>query len=174
MRVVCTADDAEDWPPRDQNRVRDQEHNLEMPSSPWTYENGDLNPALLPPGSRSRVSSMTKRRKAVPANVPPYHPDYKPPGDEGGFSDSSHVLASDDDEDVPLGRARLRRGSEGYEVRSIDREEMLRQHVVDQMQEPGRYNVYVPDPPSESEDEVNTGPAPLTSRVQSWRAGMAT
>ena len=69
----------------------------------------------------------------------------------------------------------MRRGSEGYEVHVIDREEMLRQHVMDHMEEPGRYNVYVPDPPSESDQEqelelLPVDEVPLTARVESWRA----
>ena len=50
---------------------------------------------------------------------------------------------------------------------------MLRQHVVDHIEEPGRYNVYVPDPPSESDQELELdaleqeGEVPLTARVES-------
>lgn len=60
-------------------------------------------------------------------------------------------------------------------MHTIDREEMLRQHVMDHMEEPGRYNVYVPDPPSESDQELELESLeqeemPLTAKVESWRA----
>lgn len=139
---------------------------LELPESPWTYENGNLNPNLHPPGA----SALTTRRRSRGAtnkptisSVPPYHPDYKSPSDHESFSD---------EETVPSRRTGrlVRRGSEGYEVRTIDREAMLRQHVTEQMQEPGRYNIYMPDPPSESDDDEDTL---ISTRVERWRAEAA-
>ena len=67
--------------------------------------------------------------------VPPYHPDYdesrpsyeqlpRPPyADEGEDEDDRYY------ESRPQRRQFIRRGSEGYEVHSIDREEMLKQYV---------------------------------------------
>lgn len=69
----------------------------------------------------------------------------------------------------------MRRGSEGYEARPIDREVMLRQHVEHQIHEPGRYNFYVPDPttPNESESETEVEEdeeeVPILQRVEEWR-----
>lgn len=177
---------ADDWPPKDPNAhaalADDDDHVLQIPSNPWTYENGDLNPNLQPPSARRRVSGMMKRRTGRSSNgnaisaVPPYHPDYRPPGDDEGFSDSPPSVATsyeDEDEhpDQPRKRKLVRRGSEGFEVQAIDREAMLRQHVVNQVTEPGRYNVYMPDPPSESDDEDDQ--TPLASRVENWRAETA-
>ncbi|KAI0348281.1 zf-DHHC-domain-containing protein [Trametopsis cervina] len=184
----------EEWPPKDPRAVEHSDHKFELPKTPWTYENGELNPDLRPSSSalRKLSESTTARRKGRPKEpisaVPPYHPDYKPPGDDGGFSDSPGTAHSsseeeeeeeddDDDDDVPLGHSRafVRRGSEGYEVRTIDREDMLRHHVVSQMGEPGRYNVYVPDPSSESEPEVEVeADTPVAAKVERWRASAAT
>ena len=142
----------------------DPNYELKLPDSPWTYENGDLNPSLQPSGAGGSVArrrSYGGANKTTIASVPPYHPDYKPPS-EDSLSDEE-----------PLSSRRVgglvRRGSEGYEVRTIDREAMLKQYIVEQMQEPGRYKMYAPDPPRESDDEGIPG----TSRVERWRAETA-
>lgn len=68
----------------------------------------------------------------------------------------------------------MRRGSEGYEIPPINREEMLRMYIEGQVEEPGRYNVYVPEVASESseeaDDEEEDETVPLAKRVESWRA----
>lgn len=111
--------------------------------------------------------------------MPPYHPDYRPPGEEDGFDRASGSSASstDDEHLASSPRKLMRRGSEGYEARPIDREAMLREHVEHQIQEPGRYNIYVPDPitPNESESETEIEEedveeeVPLLQRVEEWR-----
>ncbi|KAI0785389.1 hypothetical protein BC629DRAFT_1582404 [Irpex lacteus] len=171
----------EDWPPKDPS-IANQNHSFKLPDNPWTYENGNFNPSLLPSSSGRRLSTSTAthrksaRSKGPVASVPPYHPDYRPPGEDDGDVFEASSAGDDDDDDIPLSERRLvRRGSEGYEVHTIDREEMLRQHVMDHMEEPGRYNVYVPDPPSESDQELELESleqeeVPLTARVESWRA----
>lgn len=65
----------------------------------------------------------------------------------------------EDDEDVPLGvlhneGGRVRRGSEGYEVRSVSREQMLRQYLEGIGEDYDRYLRYIPQPDSESEEEM--------------------
>ncbi|KAI0094442.1 zf-DHHC-domain-containing protein [Irpex rosettiformis] len=174
----------QDWPPKDPS-LTNQNHTFKLPDSPWTYENGDFNPSLQPSSSARRLSSSTAtRRKSAKskepvANVPPYHPDYRAPGEDDDYVFNGSSAGDDDDEDTPIAQSRrlVRRGSEGYEVHAINREEMLRQHVIDHMEEPGRYNVYVPDTPSESDQEqgleLELPPeedVPLTARVESWRA----
>lgn len=76
----------------------------------------------------------------------------------------------DDEFGRRMGRVRVRRGSEGYEVKSVDREEMLRRFVEGRTHEPGRYQRYVPEPSSES--EVEDGDAdesiPLAQQVEQW------
>lgn len=60
----------------------------------------------------------------------------------------------------------VRRGSEGYEVLPVDREEILRRYIESRGEEDGRYRRYVPEPPSESESEDE----PLSERVEKWKA----
>jgi len=108
------------------------------------------------------------------SSLPPYHPDYEPPSleDDGGileYSSASDVSSSDGyAEPVIPGAGRVRRGSEGYEIPSINREEMLRVYIEGQVGEPGRYNIYVPEAASESSEEDER--VPLARRVESWRA----
>ncbi len=181
ISTTITGYNEEDWPPKDPS-IANQNHSFKLPDNPWTYENGNFNPSLLPSSSGRRLSTSTAthrksaRSKGPVASVPPYHPDYRPPGEDDGDVFEASSAGDDDDDDIPLSERRLvRRGSEGYEVHTIDREEMLRQHVMDHMEEPGRYNVYVPDPPSESDQELELESleqedVPLTARVESWRA----
>lgn len=177
--ILSAVTSADDWPPKEPNAYAsvedDENHILELPSTPWTYDNGDLNPHLQPPSMRRRLTSPTKRhngslkKKNRISAVPPYHPDYRPPGEDEDFPDSISSGSSADEEVQRHQPHRfIRRGSEGYEVHAIDREDMLRQHVVSQITEPGRYNVYVPDPSSESDEEQEE--TPLASKVQNWRA----
>ncbi len=63
------------------------------------------------------------------------------------------------------GRRLVRRGSEGYEVRSIDREEMLRRFIEGRVHEPGRYSVYEPEAASGPESEEDED-APLVERAK--------
>jgi len=132
----------------------DEEHVFTLPKDPWTYGNGSFNPDLHP-GSldhelrERRGSAASRQRHTIPSpgedgetdgvySVPPYHPDYdesqpsyshfsRPPyADEGEDEDDSYY------EDGARQRRFIRRGSEGYEVHSIDREEMMRQYVESQ------------------------------------------
>ncbi|KAI0640069.1 palmitoyltransferase PFA4 [Trametes polyzona] len=155
----------EEWPPRDPEAYvypePDPNHKFELPPSPWTFENGTLNPQLRP--------STTRRRKTPTrghAAVPPYHPDYD--GDDGGDDDGEYA-------ENTAGRPRefVRRGSEGYEVRQIDREALLQRYIEDRTAEPGRYHLYVPDPPSEPESgaeaEAEDENIPLSEKLEMWR-----
>ena len=126
----------------------DEEHVFTLPKDPWTYGNGSFNPELHPGSLDSglrerRESSASRQRRTIPYPdgiyaVPPYHPDY----DElqlshGHFSRPPYADEDEDEddhyyEDRPQHREFIRRGSEGYEVRPIDREEMMRQYVESQ------------------------------------------
>jgi len=68
--------------------------------------------------------------------VPPYHPDYdESQPSNGHFSQPPYADEDEDDhyyEDRPQHRRFIRRGSEGYEVRTIDREAMMRQYAESQ------------------------------------------
>lgn len=115
--------------------------------------------------------------------MPPYHPDYEPPEEDDDDDDDGERYAEYE-------RAHVRRGSEGYEVRAIDREGLLAEFIASRAQEEGRYRRYVPEPPSEPESsesswedgDVEGGvrddvvvdddeDEPLAVRVEKWRSG---
>lgn len=78
--------------------------------------------------------------------------------DEDDISSSSGEEVVNDD-DMPLGTVggmerRVRRGSEGYEVRSTSREQMLRQYLESVGEDYDRYIRYIPEPESESDEGV--------------------
>lgn len=91
--------------------------------------------------------------------MPPYHPDYSrgekyQPGDN---DDNSSLSSSDMEDDVPLGTiqgGRIRRGSEGYEIQAVSREQMLRQYLESVGEDYDKYIRYIPE--VESECKVNT------------------
>lgn len=171
-RLIAHADaDAAAWPPQEHSiypEEDDPDHQLVLPESPWTYKSESFNPNLTPSNARRRI---TRTNRQAPANsghsaLPPYHPDYEEGGDVPFAPDSS-----DEDDYYDEGPAvRVRRGSEGYEVKPVAREDMLRQYVYERTTEPGRYNVYEPDEPSEedSDEEVS-----LQERVDEWRSSSA-
>lgn len=143
----------------------DDEHELELPSSPWTYENGSLNPHLETSNARQRRNKP--KPKGPISNVPPYHPDYVPPqdGDVDNYpvDDSSEDEYDDEDKEKQHKPKRLvRRGSEGFEVHTIDREHMLKQWIETTVEEPGRYQHYAPEPSSEESEEEDV---PLANKI---------
>jgi len=127
------------WPPHDPST----DHQFTLPASPWTYENNSLNPNLRP--------NNTLSRRLPVSSVPPYHPDYN----HGSYISPHHTEFESDlhTEDAHESRSFVRRGSEGYEVRPIDRGEMLRRLLEEQGMEPGKYNVYMPEPYSDTSSE---------------------
>jgi palmitoyltransferase ZDHHC6 len=88
-----------------------------------------------------------------------------------GHSVSSGSVSSDPDLREPevsgngMASVRVRRGSEGYEVQSLDREEMLRQYIQGQVAEPGRYHVFAPEQDRESDDDLEEH-IPLEFQIQ--------
>ncbi|KAF9469816.1 DHHC palmitoyltransferase-domain-containing protein [Collybia nuda] len=143
-------DNHESWPPRDpaERRTSSPEQEFVLPSSPWTYENGSVNPTLEPFNAHLRDrDSSTKRRKSNSGRsmLPPYHPDYQE------VSDVADDYSSEDSYNGK--RNFVRRGSEGYEVRPVEREDMLQHYLRELGEEPGRYHRYIPYPESESEDD---------------------
>jgi palmitoyltransferase len=139
--------------------------------------------------------------------VPPYHPDYEPAQDWQDDSDGDGAYYHDDDDDddgdddegerfaeyeYQRRTAHVRRGSEGYEVQTIDREQLLAEYIASRGQEEGHYRRYSPEPPSgtesessgedaawdiglgaEDEDEDQDDDEPLGVRVEKWRSGEA-
>jgi palmitoyltransferase len=99
--------------------------------------------------------------------VPPYHPDY---GRQELDNDEDSLSTGDemDDDNVSLSavrgvNGRVRRGSEGYEVRPILREQMLRQYLESVGEDYDRYIRYIPQPELEIEGEVKNGPVEATT-----------
>jgi len=179
------------WPPSDPTEHR---YEWSQPNSPWTYENDGPNPALEPSTSHSAQQLRSRKRRGDISAVPPYHPDYEPPAED--LQDESDDEGGGDDDDgerfaeYEHGRraAHVRRGSEGYEVRPIDREQLLAEYIVSRAQEEGHYRRYVPEPESEpvsesGEDGVvredgrdyewEDEDEPLAVRVEKWRSGEA-
>ena len=76
-----------------------------LPASPWTYENGALNPHLA--ASNARLRSVSQRRAGPVSALPPYHPDYEEPASEDGEDeeDGSEYESSSDEEGPRKGRA---------------------------------------------------------------------
>lgn len=161
--AFTVADEQVSWPPRDPDERQfnpgqdERNEGFSLPSSPWTYENGSLNPSLQPSNSHLRSSTSSRRRNKGPVYaLPPYHPDYNHQQQSEDTSLHSYYSSSSDEENGHdgMGRVRVRRGSEGYELRPVDREEMLRRYIEGRGDEVGRYNRYVPEPDSgESQDE---------------------
>ena len=127
----------------------DENHTFTLPGEPWTYGNGSLNPDLHPGSSTSRLrgrgSLLTSRqhRHTYPdgemdgtyaQQVPPHHADYDE--SQPSYEHYSQPPYADEDEEEDEDGSRrgqfIRRGSEGYEVRPIDREEMMRHYLGSQ------------------------------------------
>jgi len=119
--------------------------------SPWTYESDSFNPNLTPTNSTTR-KRRSRLDTSIPgtSHLPPYHPDYGKDLDAPQYS-------SDESSDEHLdgnGKIRVRRGSEGYEVRPQQREDMLRQYLEEVgEEEAGKYIRYIPQPDTDSEDD---------------------
>ncbi|TFK77407.1 zf-DHHC-domain-containing protein [Pluteus cervinus] len=132
------------WPPQEPSQVylEDDEDNSRfvLPESPWTYQNESFNPNLKPMNTQKRGLARQRqpKRKDGTSNVSPYNLDYE--------SDSSL-----EEVDAPM-RPRIRRGSEGYEVRPVDRNEMLQQYLSQVGEQDHQYVRYIPQPKSEDSE----------------------
>lgn len=124
------------WPPKDPNVYKDRNASTalqeRLKGSPWTYENDGFNPAL---------------RKRGGSNHPPYHPSYQPEGssanpttepdrqfdheyDSVSTSSSPSRASSEYDVNISAGRdVRMRRGSEGWEVRPLTNQEIIQRYA---------------------------------------------
>lgn len=135
------------WPPR---APANEKMAFKLPDSPWTYGNGNVNPNLRPSSSDKREFYG---RQAYTSALPPYHPDFE----ENSSPRPVQYLSPDLDTDLEgYGGVKLRHGSEGYEVRPLDREDMLRRYIETQVSEEGRYHVYEPDPLSDHEYDFDS------------------
>lgn len=124
-------------------------------ASPWTYQNEGFNPYLQPSNTSLR-QARKRQRSCIPegadtSDVPPYHPDY----DQGSENGIHEAKEDSSDEDATYGKARVRRGSEGYEVRQINREDMLQRYLEELGEKEGRYVRYIPEPDDDDEEDDN-------------------
>lgn len=160
-RIVDTEMFLQSWPPQDP-----VESEFRLPDSPWTYSNGDLNPNLQPGQPRRR-----KKRVKTHAEVPPYHPDYVKESDTESYEDDVASSGDEYEEGEPP-RRKVRRGSEGFEIRPVGREDMLQRYMQEQgdvvtSEVDRKYNRYVPEPhSSESEAETDEDDRPLGLRTR--------
>lgn len=132
-------------------------------TSPWTYQDEGFNPALQPSNTAHRQATSVARkrpRSCIPESedVLPYHHDYKD-GDENKLYDEEDDDTSD--ESGNFGQVRLRRGSEGYEVRPVNRNDMLRRYLEEIGEKPGRYVRYIPQPNDIDRNEEESDNVPL-------------
>ncbi|CAE7190122.1 unnamed protein product [Rhizoctonia solani] len=127
------------WPPKDPNTNLQKDRSRaaatalqeRLQGSPWTYGNDSFNPTLRTRGTN---------------NHPPYHPSYQPEGpdslpidpdkqfdheyDSVSTSSSPSRASSGYDIDTSAGRdVRMRRGSEGWEVRPLTNEEIVQRYA---------------------------------------------
>lgn len=160
--VPLTDSDPRPWPPEDPSDYRlhldpdDDEHELVLPTTPWTYENGSVNPNLEPSNARRRGAKRAKKsqKDGFISNVPPYHPDYVDPSSSAAQAGYETSSTEDSDENRYAERGpghRVRRGSEGYEIKPADREEILRRYILSRGDEVGHYRRYTPEPDTDNE-----------------------
>ena len=169
----------EAWPPQENSSTSSSPKSAERQlksSSPWTYQDEGFNPALQPSNTAIRDATSTSRKRqryniaegmdTYP--VPPYHPD---------FAEGDNIRQSEDESDssndgkfAGHGKVRVRRGSEGYEVRPQNREDMLRRYLEELGEEPGRYLRYIPQPDDASEDEDDNIPLAFQAAAQAEMA----
>ncbi|EGO30996.1 hypothetical protein SERLADRAFT_455490 [Serpula lacrymans var. lacrymans S7.9] len=154
------------WPPRDPALKEQEDKPFILPDSPWTYENGSTNPNLRPSsGARLRSNVAGKQQKTRPVYAgPPYQIDPENEEEERGLASHSRSSSQDSDfvytEEGYRQGVQVRRGSEGYEVRPVDREELLQRFLHDQNEDVDMYQRYVPEPSSDDysdEEEDNAG-----------------
>lgn len=143
---VIADHDVERWPPRDP--ALESQKPFKLPDSPWTYENGNVNPALRPSNGRPRPIDERSSARAYTSALPPYHPDFE----HDAYPVRSYSAESDTDPEEEYQGPKVRRGSEGYEVRPINREEMLREYIQSEVERTGRYEVYQPEDAEYVED----------------------
>lgn len=116
--VVGDHDSQYAWPPADPRARRSRPRRLAPDdAAAFTYGDGQLNPALQPSHQRLPQPQATAQLR----QRPPLAPAQPAPGDDGMYdSYSSDGDSVSDPDDYITGRGRVRRGSEGYEVRPPD------------------------------------------------------
>jgi palmitoyltransferase ZDHHC6 len=171
------------WPPKDPSSYADESGPQLLGESAFTYGTG-LNPSLQPSNTaKLRTSTRHENR----SSYPPYHPAYNQPPEDSesdhdyndppsnfsnsaatffrdtlSFGGANDAVNSDEDEypERTQRSVRVRRGSEGWEVKQMSREEIVQNYMrsrgleedkLGRLSAPDRYRRYVPEPPSDSE-----------------------
>jgi len=155
-----------EWPLKEtasSDSSSDQNGDDSRNSSPWTYENESLNPALRPSNSQLRTSTARRRRppqNKIPgaSSLPPYHPDYREDEQDAYAPEEYSEESGSSEGESRAGKTHVRRGSEGFEVRQEGREEMLRRYLQELGEDPDRYLRYIPQPDEDSESEDDNVP----------------
>lgn len=155
------------WPPEDPYAYEESSEpaQFDADSSPWTFGDG-INPNLQPSNAFKR--SRTRRSK-----VPPYHPDYNQSThsdhEAGRFSSTpSRQSSADEDNEIIWRGPQVRRGSEGWEVSEVDREEILRRYIASRSAEPGRYQRYTPETDPEVDNNESLAPGSDSVPYTPW------
>ncbi|KIO26982.1 hypothetical protein M407DRAFT_14980 [Tulasnella calospora MUT 4182] len=136
------------WPPKDPTQYNENIGPRFAGDSPFTYGN-NFNPHLEASNTQlrsrhqasrraaeaeyendDRLSTSTPSRESFSSNE---YPDHHPgPGD--GYTDGE----GEDEPDVVNGSVRLRRGSEGWEVRPLSKEEIVSRYIATRgLEDPG-------------------------------------
>jgi len=123
------------WPPEDPY-LHEHEESISLSerlktSSPWTYGNDQFNPELIPSNRASRL-----KQRGGGSQVPPYHPSYRHTEEEQEEFENASNSGSDGE---PTRGPRVRRGSEGFEVQAMDREEILQRYIATRGEEATRF-----------------------------------
>lgn len=165
FELASHADETQVWPPREPDSIRRGPAVDLASASPFTYGEESLNPTLSPSNIRRRSNGNNKPAHALP----PYHPDYKEDEYVSGYQGAEETYEEEGDEysEAPQGHVRMRRGSEGYEIKPESRDEMLRRYIQDIGEDPHRYARYEPEPFSESETEDEDDNIPLARMATS-------
>jgi len=169
---------------------------FKLPESPWTYGNG-LNPTLRP-SNTARLRANATRQPENPvdpisplhiSNVPPYHASFQVGRTQSDNSGSSHSRVSSIESEGEFGpdvdppdnssQISVRLGSEGWEARPVTTVDPGTRWDVGAWREgigsppePERYNWYVPNEDTTSEeeeedvDEESDGWQPVAKRAK--------
>ncbi|KAF8336502.1 DHHC palmitoyltransferase-domain-containing protein [Cantharellus anzutake] len=171
------------WPPKDPYRslnphkpAKALQRKFTLPEFPWTYGGNNFNPDLRPSNSELRRrtqagladddSTLTAQPGAY--SVPPYHASFSAGTDitmQSGplLSSSSDLISSENDSDThtthaniePGRRVRVRRGSEGWEVRPRSPESSPAWDADTWRPIGDKYNRYIPEESSDDESNID-------------------
>jgi len=158
--IASVDEDVQDiWPPQDPTRRSitygnsDDETPVILPESgPWTYGSEGPNPALRPSSQRLRQRSR----------YPPYHPLYAT--EENGIVEEAYSESDSEssaEESFTL-RRRVRRGSEGYEVQHVSRDDMFQPYMPSEAVR-RRFNEPQPKEGHHNLDSSSSDTEPLSS-----------